>query len=128
MLRSRRSCSDCGPSGRSGDSTGESSIATGCSNRPATPRSPEFDDDTIAKGLWVRIERETLRRFPIHDTVLFTLRTYLRPLRWFADDARRLAEALRTMPPEIAAYKDATVNGPIVAAWLKRVGAAPSPA
>ncbi len=39
------------------------------------------------------------------------------------DDARRLAEALRTMPPEIAAYKDATINGPIAAAWLERVAA-----
>ncbi len=85
------------------------------------------DDDAIADGLWVRIERETLRRFPIHNTVLFTLRTYLRPLRWFADhpdDARRLAEALRTMPPEIATYKDAIVNGPLAAAWLERVCAA----
>ena len=91
--------------------------------RAPLPR-PELDEDTIADGLWVRIERETLRRFRVHDTVLFTLRTYVRPLRWFADhpdDARRLAEALRTMPPEIAAYKDATINGPLAAAWLEQV-------
>lgn len=75
---------------------------------PPSPRLPEPGDPTAADRLFVRVERETLRRFPRTRCVLFTIRTYVRPLRHLAgrpDDAARLAAALEALPPDVAAYK-----------------------
>ena len=70
----------------------------------AAPRSGRITLD----DLWVRVERETLRRFPRTGCVLFTIRTYLRTVRDVAGDAQRierLTTALASMPDDIAGYK-----------------------
>lgn len=56
----------------------------------------------------LRVERETLRRMPRTGAVLFTIRTFIRPLRDLAgdrEDADRLLAALEAMPDDVAAYK-----------------------
>jgi hypothetical protein len=86
------------------------------------PEAPDVGD-----RLFLRVERETLRRFPRTGCVLFTIRTYVRPLAHLADrpdDVARLAEALRAMPDDVAAYKQVAEIAPVVAAWLEHLTAA----
>jgi hypothetical protein len=68
----------------------------------------------------LRVERETLRRFPLTGVVLFTIRTYVTPLAALAADgaaASALAEALQRIPPDVLAYKSLdTVVDDLVAA------------
>jgi hypothetical protein len=92
--------------------------------RPGLP-APEAPD--VGDRLFLRVERETLRRFPRTGCVLFTIRTYVRPLAHLADrpdDVARLAEALRAMPDDVAAYKQVAEIAPVVAAWLEHLTAA----
>jgi hypothetical protein len=59
--------------------------------------------------LFLRVERETLRRFPVTTCVLFTIRTYVTPIPEVAADpdvARRLADALDALPDDVRGYKD----------------------
>lgn len=71
--------------------------------------------------LWLRVERQTLRRLPASGAVLFTIRTEVTRL---ADvigspaDARDLAAAIRNMSPAMLAYKHLTNVAPALLAWL----------
>ena len=89
---------------------------------------PSVDGAAVWAGerLFLRVERETFRRFPDTGCVLFTLRTYVRPLAHLAtrrDDARRLAEALQAMPADVADYKKVAELTPTAVAWLDAVTA-----
>lgn len=67
------------------------------------PEHPTIDD------LHVRVERETLRRFPRTNAVLFTIRTYVSPLRSVIADAENrsaIATILDAMPTDVRGYKD----------------------
>lgn len=75
---------------------------------PPQPVFPEAGDPDVAERLFLRVERETLRRFPRTGAVLFTIGTTVRPLSHLAHrpgDARRLAEAVAALPDDVAAYK-----------------------
>ncbi len=68
--------------------------------RPVDPAPDQF---------FLRVERETLRRFPETNCVLFTIRTYVTPILAAADDpdvARRLADSLSALPDDVRGYKD----------------------
>ena len=70
---------------------------------PTPPRPVEPPD-----GLWLRSERQTLRRLDTSGTVLFTIRTQQAPLAVLAaapQVARGLATAIASWSPELAAYK-----------------------
>ena len=72
--------------------------------------------------LFVRVERETLRRFAVSNAVLFTIRTYLTPIRSVSSDpatARRLAEALSGLPDPVRVYKDVASFGPALITHLR---------
>jgi hypothetical protein len=69
------------------------------------PAEPTIDD------LHVRVERETLRRFPRTDAVLFTLRTYISPLRAVVADPENragIARIVDAMPADVRGYKEIT--------------------
>jgi hypothetical protein len=86
-----------------------------------TMELPEVGDSTVPDRLFLRVERETLRRFPSTSCVLFTLRTYIRPLRHLAgrpDDARRLAEALENLPDDVRDYKRTAELTDAAVQWL----------
>jgi hypothetical protein len=58
--------------------------------------------------LYLRSERQTLRRLPDTDTVLFTIRTQQVPLAAIeerADLALRMAAVIAAWPPDVVAYK-----------------------
>ncbi|KAK9803663.1 hypothetical protein WJX72_009392 [[Myrmecia] bisecta] len=64
--------------------------------------------ENAGETLFTRCERETLSRFPETQAVLFTIRTYVRPLAAYAVHAQecaQLAEALRKLPDELVRYK-----------------------
>lgn len=90
----------------------------------APPRPPLPTPDRASDALFVRVERETLRRFPRTECVLFTIRTYIRPLGHLddrPDEATRLTEALLAMPDDVADYKAVVEIRPVVAEWLTRL-------
>ena len=76
---------------------------SGQETSPGDAPRPEPPD-----GLWVRSERQTLRRLSSTDAVLFTIRTQQAPLATLAehpDVAHRMAVAIEAWSPELRAYK-----------------------
>lgn len=68
--------------------------------RPAEPAPDE---------LFLRVERETLRRMPMTHCVVFTIRTYVTAIPDVAADpevARRLADSIDALPDDVRGYKD----------------------
>ncbi len=58
--------------------------------------------------LWLRTERQTLRRLPISSGILFTIRTRIHPLSGlanYAEAAKNLIHLIQTMPAEMQQYK-----------------------
>lgn len=77
---------------------------------PASMRAaiPTLDPDHAAESLYVRVERQTLRRLPQTGGVVFTIRVWIDPLATIAAEPIRLArfaEAWRTAHPDFRAYK-----------------------
>jgi hypothetical protein len=84
------------------------------------PSSPGPDDH------FLRVERETLRRFPATNCVLFTIRTYVAPIPAVAgnvDVAGRLADAVASLPGDVQGYKGVVTSADSLIARL-RVGGA----
>ena len=82
-------------------------------HRPADPRPAE---------LFVRVERETLRRFPRTNCVLFTIRTYVAAIGDVALDAdarQRIATAVEVMPQAVRRYKDLAIIGEDLVRFLR---------
>lgn len=88
---------------------------------PPSPEIPPVGDQSTGDRLFLRVERETLRKFPRTGSVLFTIRTYIRPLSHLAarpDDARRLADALAALPDDVADYKRVVELSESARHWL----------
>jgi hypothetical protein len=88
------------------------------------PPIPAIGDPSTGDRLFLRVERETLRRFPRTDCVLFTIRTYIRPLSHLVErpqDAGRLAEALSQLPDDVRDYKRTTELTAAAVHWLSEV-------
>lgn len=81
--------------------------------------------------LWLRVERQTLRRLPRTGDVLFGIRTHVEPLAEVTAAplvARALADRVREMPDAMARYKSiAGIRQPLLA-YLDRRAAADPPA
>lgn len=91
---------------------------------PAPPQLPRAGDPAAGERLFLRVERETLRRFPDTGCVLFTIRTYLRPLSELAtrpEDAARLSAALQALPDDVARYKQLVELAPAAVEWLHSI-------
>ena len=74
--------------------------------------------------LWIRSERQTLRRLPRSGDILFTIRTYVRPLsvlEALPSVARGLAEALEKIPLEMRGYKNQLPIRDALLAYLGRI-------
>jgi len=83
---------------------------------PTPPRAVTPPD-----GLWLRSERQTLRRLESAEVVLFTIRTQQVPLGVLSerpDIAHRLADAIAAWSPELRTYK--SDHGAVAAEpWLR---------
>jgi hypothetical protein len=91
--------------------------------RPPEHRArPKTIDATRAgEQIWLRVERQTLRRLPGCGDVVFGIRTYVEPLAEVTPEvAQALALRVREMPADMAAYKGiAAIRAPLLA-WLER--------
>jgi dimethylamine monooxygenase subunit A len=73
--------------------------------------------------LWLRVERQTLRRLPASGAVLFTIRTHVTRLGEAIRDAksaRDLAMAVRTMPDDVARYRNGGTFRRALMGWLNQ--------
>jgi hypothetical protein len=67
----------------------------------------------------LRSERQTLRRLPRSEAVLFTIRTQQVQLQHVDRPTRqKLAARLRAEPEGLTAYRDLTARLPALIAWL----------
>lgn len=76
--------------------------------------------------LWLRMERQTLRRLPRTGDILFTIRIYVRPLCDVAANAERaaqLAAAMRALPPQMRGYKSLSPFMDAALQWLDQIAA-----
>ncbi len=81
--------------------------------------------ENAGEKLWLRMERQTLRRLPRTADVLFTIRIYVHPLHELAAQPERaaaLAAAIRALPPALQAYKSVGPFREAILAWLDRCG------
>lgn len=86
---------------------------------PTPPAGPDGPD-----GLWLRSERQTLRRLPDSGMVLFTIRTQVCPMRELADHpevAGRLAVRFEALVAHQRAPGRSAHIPPALPAWLRSV-------
>lgn len=90
--------------------------------QPVVPERPLVDEPG---DLWIRIERETLRRLPRSGGVLFTIRGFQQPLRDYVrrgrDVASNLHRLVSRLPDDVARYKSIYPYREAVLAWLNGV-------
>lgn len=87
-------------------------------------RNAHITAQNAGATLWLRMERQTLRRLPRSGDILFTIRVHLRPLHTLAtrpEDAAALATTLRALPPAMQQYKSLAPFLDAVLAWLDHV-------
>jgi hypothetical protein len=71
-------------------------------------RNDAITAENAEEKLFLRVERQTLRRLPRSQAVLFTIRVHVYPLHLIAArkaQATALAQAIRALPDEIGRYK-----------------------
>ncbi len=96
-----------------------------------TRRDHGITKDNAGDKLWLRVERQTLRKLPHSGAVLFTVRVHHRPLSELSgrgEPAGRLAAAVRALPDPMRTYKSVGVFADALLAWLDRQAAEPGAA
>jgi hypothetical protein len=92
----------------------------------ARGRARSLSAARAGEQLWLRVERQTLRRLPGSGAVVFGIRSYVEPLADVEAEpatARALADRNREMPPATAVYKGiAPIREPLLA-YLERAAA-----
>ena len=76
----------------------------------------------VVAGLWLRIERQTVRLLPVSRAAVFTIATFVEPLTSFADDPEALAalaQTLPTVPAPNLAYKGISAAAPGITQWAQ---------
>jgi hypothetical protein len=84
-------------------------------------RDTAITQDNAGDRLYLRVERQTLRRLPQSGAILFGIRVHSYPLGRAITTpaaASRLAEAVRALPDATVHYKSLKVFGPALLAWL----------
>jgi hypothetical protein len=82
--------------------------------------------ENAGEALWLRVERQTLRRLPSSRDILFTIRVHVRPLSSLAEDpiqATRLADALEGVGDAMRVYKSLPPFIESAIVWLRSAGA-----
>lgn len=91
---------------------------------PVAPPSPApVAAAEVPDRLWLRSERQTLRRLPESGAVLFTIRVQQAPFAAFGshpDAALRLADRLDAQPAELTEMNGLTPHRAAVVTWLRR--------
>ena len=86
--------------------------------------NPDITPQNAGEKLWLRMERQTVRRLPRTQDILFTIRVHIRPLHELAkrpERAAMLAAAMRALPDQMRLYKSMPPFIDAVLAWLDSV-------
>ncbi|MFN3512362.1 MAG: heme-dependent oxidative N-demethylase subunit alpha family protein [Phenylobacterium sp.] len=92
---------------------------------PMRAKIPQIAPEAAAEALFLRVERQTLRRLPQTGAALFTIRVWLDPLSALAADPPRLAafaRAWRAAAADFRAYKRLPLYDELVASFLRAHG------
>ncbi len=110
---------------------GLSPCLTPCSSMTAGQKKRDAFQEVTPKNagqtLFTRCERETLVRFPKTQAILFTIRTYIRDLAWYAarpNECATLADALRNLPEDLVSQSPhdlPRLTNPCKKAWQMHV-------
>ena len=77
----------------------------------------------VGKHIFLRVERQTLRRLPGCGAVLFGIRVHVYPLEQVVDNpgtASALADAIRALPSEVRLYKSLLPFQAALMEWLEQ--------
>jgi len=88
---------------------------------PVRALIPQIDPAAAAERLFIRVERQTVRRLPDTGAVLFTIRVWRHPLsalRAFPDRLAAFASAWRGVSEDFRAYKGLAHYDALVEAFL----------
>ena len=80
-----------------------------------------INSKNAGERLWLRVERQTLRKLKGTGAILFTIRIHIRPLKQLEKlkrVAKRLSKALSALPPEMQAYKQTNTFSDAVQEYL----------
>mgnify|MGYP003956604567 FL=1 len=100
-----------------------SSLRHDGTGRPSKIASKTITSSNAGERLWLRVERQTLRKLKETGAILFTIRIHLRQLKHivnFDGIASRLSKALLALPPEMQAYKQTDVFADSAQAYLNK--------
>ena len=99
-------------------------------DRPVRSGQPALTRDQAGQALFVRMERQTLRRLPETGGVLFSIRIWRHPLEQLQQDRRRLTafaaawdSVMRDEGRDFRDYKQLGPLDPLVRAFLASAGA-----
>jgi len=88
---------------------------------------PQIPTGSLVKTpdeLWIRMERQTLRRLPKTSGILFTIRGYQQPLPEYLSRSTQIAQNIRTMlerlPDDVAQYKSVLKYRPAIMNWINQ--------
>lgn len=87
---------------------------------------PEITAANAGEKLWIRVERQTLRRLPRSGDILFTIRTFVDPLKSLEarpELAAGLKSSLAEMPEEMQIYKSVLPIRAALDGYLERISA-----
>jgi hypothetical protein len=87
-------------------------------------RLDEITVENAGQKLWIRVERQTLRRLAKSNHVLFTIRTYIYPFSIVKSDpaiARSLSTAIQQMPSTTQRYKHLLSIRKVLLDYLNRI-------
>ena len=87
---------------------------------PDEPQAPPGMPDDPGRDLFLRVERQTLRRLTRHEAIVFGIRIHGWPLDQVVDTptAGAFADLLESMPLDIARYKELEALRPGLVDWL----------
>jgi hypothetical protein len=97
-------------------------VPPGRRHQAASSAAADLTPDEIVAGLYLRIERQTVRLLPDSGAAIFTIGTYVDPLAHLARDPealRALAGTLPTVPDANLAYKGIVHAAPGIQAWAQ---------
>ena len=78
--------------------------------------------ETEASKLFMRVERQTIRKLPLSDSVLFTIRVYVDPILSLLEDKRLLESlqlALENLTDPMKKYKSIDQFEVNLLTWIK---------
>lgn len=88
------------------------------------PQIPSGQLVKIPDELWIRMERQTLRRLPATNGILFTIRGYQQPLPEYLSRSKKIAQDTRTLverlPDDVAQYKSVLKYRPAIMNWINQ--------